>query len=733
MPETFLRDCVVVESGDRIAVGACGSLLAGLGATVVLAEDPARRQFTGTKWNYRPLFAAGKWSIQVADGSDADRELFARLVARADVVLDSSDLRPRHHVLPSAAIDTALVCDISAFGTSGPLAHRPYSDALIQAASGVLDSTGSPDHEPTLSQSPLVEFTAAIYAAAAVLAGMRARRLQGISQTMEVALYDVAISMLASFLPTHFVGGQPGRIGNHHPSMSPWNLYRTRDGWVLICAGSNDEWHRICEIFRHPELARDARFESPTMRVRNRSDIDKIVERWTEALTVADCVERFHRAAVSCGPVYSIAELFKDPGLEQRKMFPEIFDSGAGERIRVPGSLFRGSICHDRPPSHIPKPGDDREFVASLPPRAPAGPGGSITTAPQAPLSGVRVLEMGNYTTAPLAGRQLGALGAYVVKIEPPRGDLGRPLPPVRDGQGYFFTLGNSDKRTLAVDLRTAEGKALFRRLLGETDILVENMKVGALARLGFSEVEIARTNPKLVHCSITGFGSDSPYADRVAMDTSIQGMSGIMDLTRSDDGVPYKTGISIADIAGGQLALVAALAALAYRERTGRGQRIEISMQAGGAWLTQTAWNPVHANAPRLRLIRCTDGYVAVESGTTPAEESQINSELSSANSGTRLETVAKLAGHGIACAPVLSISEAAEHAQTKARNLILSGKSAANVQWPLLACPMRFARTPVTVRRAIGPAGADAGEVMVDWNLAGDTGYPAGEKRSA
>jgi crotonobetainyl-CoA:carnitine CoA-transferase CaiB-like acyl-CoA transferase len=292
-------------------------------------------------------------------------------------------------------------------------------------------------------------------------------------------------------------------------------------------------------------------------------------------------------------------------------------------------------------------------------------------------------------------------------------------LPPVRDGQGYFFTFGNSDKRTLVADLRTAAGKELFGNLLREADILVENLKVGSLARLGFSHEDIARINPKLVHCSITGFGADSLYSDRPAMDTTVQGMSGIMDLTRSDTGIPYKTGISIADIAGGQLGLVATLAGLASRERTGRGQHIDISMQAASVWLTQTAWNSEGPVAHQATLLRCADGYVAVDSRTTLKDKKQNDSLLDEASRKSRFEAVSLLSQNKVACASVLSVSEAARHPQTEARRLIVSGTSTANLEWPLLACPMRFSRTPATVRRAIGPAGADAAEVMEDWGL--------------
>ena len=198
------------------------------------------------------------------------------------------------------------------------------------------------------------------------------------------------------------------------------------------------------------------------------------------------------------------------------------------------------------------------------------------------------------------------------------------------------------------------------------------------------------------------------------------------MDLIRAADGVPYKTGISIADLAGGQFALVAALAALAYRDRTGRGQVIDLSMHAVSAWLTHSAWNPSLSRAQSICLIHCADGYVVAESDRSEAARAIAGARVNKADpivldaaKKTREDIVALLAQRTIACAPVLRVSEAAQHPQTAARGSIITGLTASGMRWPLLACPLRYSKTLATVRRAIGPAGADAAEVIADWEL--------------
>jgi crotonobetainyl-CoA:carnitine CoA-transferase CaiB-like acyl-CoA transferase len=650
-------------------------------------------------------------------------------------VLASGDLQPDYiSEAVRKAPNGTIVCDISAFGSSGPLANRGYSDFLIQALSGSMDTTGAPEGAPTPTRIPIMEMAAAVYATAGVLAALRVQRTQGVTQRVETALFDCAVTMLTTFLPGYFVGREPQRIGNHHPSMSPWNAFRASDGWVLMCSGSDDQWRRVCELIGCRQHATDQRYASPTSRVQVNAEVDAIVEEWTRQRTVSECIERFNTTGLACGPVYTVAELYEEPALRHRGMICAAIDPATGSEIRIPGSVFRGSWCRGHTATAVPDIGRDRSFVKNLF-RARATPRPAVDAGPpRRPLEGVRVIEIGNYTTAPLAARQLAALGADVVKLEPPVGDSSRALPPHRNGQGYFFTMSNSGKRSLMLDLRSEQGKAAFRTLLEKADVLVENLKPGSLARLGFGEREIAYLNPRLVYCPISGFGSNSPYADRAAMDTTIQAMSGIMDLTRAD-GVPYKTGISSADLAGGQFGVVAILAALEYRDRTGRGQAIDLSMQDGAAWLTHTTWNAGAPASAMTTLVHCGDGYVAVELPVEAVErilgtEIRTNSTLAivDAASTQREELVELFERSSIRCAPVLRVAEVVAHPQTQTRQLIVSGKSADGAEWPLVSCPIRLSATPPAVRRAIGALGADGDDVFAEWM--GTTSERAGYK---
>src|SRR2546430_1719861 len=196
------------------------------------------------------------------------------------------------------------------------------------------------------------------------------------------------------------------------------------------------------------------------------------------------------------------------------------------------------------------------------------------------PLTGVRVVEVGNYMAGPFCGMQLADLGAEVIKIEHPRGgDLARFLEPFVDGESGNFARLNRDKRSVAIDLKREKGQQIFRQLAKTADIIVENLRPGTMADLGLSPASLMEADPHLVYVAVTGFGLDGPYADRPALDIIVQGLSGLMSVTGEEGGAPVKVGVSIADLAAALYATVATLAALRARDRDGAGQLVDVSM----------------------------------------------------------------------------------------------------------------------------------------------------------
>ena len=202
-----------------------------------------------------------------------------------------------------------------------------------------------------------------------------------------------------------------------------------------------------------------------------------------------------------------------------------------------------------------------------------------------APLEGLKVVELARVLAGPFAGQVLADLGAQVIKVESPEGDDTRHWGPpfIDNGDGTqdaaYFHAANRGKSSVTADFRTPEGKALVLDLVRSADVVIENFKVGGLAKYGLDYESLSQVNPRLVYCSITGFGQDGPYAKLPGYDFIIQGMSGMMDLTGFPDGPPIKIGMAYADILTGLYAVIGIQAALRMRERTGRGQQVDCAL----------------------------------------------------------------------------------------------------------------------------------------------------------
>ena len=426
-----LDGITVLELGARFGASVAGSLMAQLGATVVFVEAAHSGDFAQPKWQARNQFAAGKQSLRVDVSSREDQALLASLAAGSDVILTSSDVdalafggEPLAQ-MPAAAV----VCDLTAFGASGPMKGLPATDAQIQALTGIMDATGVAGAPPRLLPLPLVEQLAGVYAAAGVLAALRARRaLPHCPPPVEIALYDVAFSAMTSFLAPALSGVEPAetsRVGNRHTMAAPWNVYRAQDGWVLLCAGNDEQWERICGLIGERERGLSPGFARNADRVLRVDEVDAMVQAWTGLHSIAQCVEQLSAQGIPCGPVAAMDGYPREDNLEHRHMVLAA-QSAHGRPFAVPGSPFRMSRSPGKPLQRVPAPDEDRETLVQNmhQQRARAGANGvandnPASAAPLAnrPLAGLRVVEIGHYTTAPVAARLLAALGAEVIKV----------------------------------------------------------------------------------------------------------------------------------------------------------------------------------------------------------------------------------------------------------------------------------------------------------------------------
>jgi crotonobetainyl-CoA:carnitine CoA-transferase CaiB-like acyl-CoA transferase len=252
------------------------------------------------------------------------------------------------------------------------------------------------------------------------------------------------------------------------------------------------------------------------------------------------------------------------------------------------------------------------------------------------PLAGLRVLELARILAGPWIGQLLADLGADVVKVEAPEGDdtrkWGPPFVEGVDGENLsaaYFHSANRGKRSITADFRTEEGQALVRRLAGHADVVVENFKVGGLVKYGLDAVSLRRDFPRLVYCSVTGFGQTGPYAPRAGYDFLVQGMGGPMSVTGEPAGAPMKAGYAVADIFTGLYASTGILAALRRRDQTGEGATLDmalldtqIAVLGNQAMNYLVSGNPpprlgnAHPNIVPYDVFPVADGHIIIATG---------------------------------------------------------------------------------------------------------------------
>jgi CoA:oxalate CoA-transferase len=378
------------------------------------------------------------------------------------------------------------------------------------------------------------------------------------------------------------------------------------------------------------------------------------------------------------------------------------------------------------------------------------------------PLAGARVLDLGRHQAGPTCAMWLGDLGADVLKIEDPaRGEDGRASgPPFFDGESAFFLSANRNKRSVALDVKRPEGQEIFRRLGDTADVVVENFRPGVMDALGIGYATLAARNPRIIYCSISGYGAAGPYADRPGLDQIIQGFSGLMSLNGFEGGEPIRVGIPIADLLTGLFGAYGVLAALQARERTGRGQVVSTSLlesmvgmltfqgvrYLNGGGVPPPAGNHHPINAP-YGVFKTLDGYVTL--GATGEKRWRKFCELLGAEewltdprfatNGARYQNRAELAdligerlqshtsdeweetlnANGIPCGPIYRLDEALDHPQVRDRQMVVELPHPTLGTVRLLGLPVKLSATPAAVTLVPPLLGEHTDEALLDLGL--------------
>ena len=611
----------VVELGGGVASAYCGRLLAGAGADVVTGEPdsggplrsahpllPDRRS---ALFEYLGMY---KRSAVLADG-DLDR-----LVANAGIVIDEVDVEAgkppvlveermkRFRTLNPRLV--AVVC--SPFGLTGPYADRRSSDLVDWAMSGYAAITGDPDREPLQAGGPWCAYVNGLTASVGAMAALRTAEQTGRGQLVDVAAMDAmtALHQWSIVLATH-QGVRKRRSGNRHAeSFHPLGILPCKDGAVCIAVSSPAQWEGFCLALEMPELLDDERFATGGDRFDNSAELDAIILPWLLARPRREIVERLQECNVPTSPVLDVLSVQDDEQLADRGFWQSL--PHLGEGVVAPSLPVRGPVTYSGRP-RAPELGEDTESVGAglgpgepVPSRAPW----TAATPPALPLEGVRMVELSIAWAGPLAGRFFADLGADVIRVEHPgaRGNGLRPdgspmrapegwrwgeLPPPAYRAGIFpdadpgerpwnrngpFNKMQRNKRSLALDLQAEAGRGVFRRLVTEADILLDNYRPRALDRLGFDFETVAAINPRIVRMSMSGYGSTGPYRERGSWGPILEAHSGLAATTGYEGGGPVKQGAAFPDGIGGLTGTFAVLDALRERDRTGEPVYVNLS-----------------------------------------------------------------------------------------------------------------------------------------------------------
>lgn len=696
MGETSLDGVAVLERAGRLAGAVAGTLLAELGATVLRVEHP-RLEWPAEPetWREHPVALAGKTLLRLDDDPAAADGQWAALLDRADAVIYSPPLPAADDRAPGL-----IRCDVSSFGIDGADSlPDDCSEVILQALGGMMSTTGADGGPPELTGAPLVEFFTGANCATAIAAALRSRDNGGPGQRIDIAAYDSSVALVGAYAGHIQAGKGHGlRAGSRHPLCSPWNAYKTVDGWVLICSSTEPQWRRILDVIGQPGLKDDPRFATMPDRKRHQPTVDGLVAAWTETITTQQAVDALEGAGVPVGPIVTI------PGLIAQADSPpaRTVRMPDGEAVITPNSILVMDGSPPTNPASVAAPTPDIESALdTLAPRAPH----TAENAGTLPLAGVRVVEIALFTAGPLGGRYLTDLGAEVIKVEQPGGETGRIWQPNFGGVSGYFSTYNAGKRSVILDLQAEADKAALEDLIASSDVLLQNLKAGALERLGFGPAATRERHPGLIYCSVSGYGSTGSKAP--ALDTVIQAKSGLMALI-GKDGDPIKAGLSVADLLAAHLSPLAILAALRHRDRTGMGQHIDLSMRDALAWTTQLTWPDGEWSLPPYKQIACSDGWIVAEAAPDRVDACLNGVDMASASCE---DALARLEDGGVPAAKVLELDEIFTHPMSARRNLFGLADTEGGVPAPVLASPYALTGTPLSNARPVPAAGADNG----------------------
>jgi crotonobetainyl-CoA:carnitine CoA-transferase CaiB-like acyl-CoA transferase len=757
----------------------CGRLLADAGADVVKVEPPE-----GDQLRRRPPFAgdradpdgslsfayyqANKRGVMLDYRRPEAAAVLADLGANCDVVVLTPTVAepvagfdPVTGELAWAGPD-AVVCSITPFGLTGPYRTWRATHLTSHAMSGLMYVQGRPEGPPTVVPGQQLYDFVGTHAAIAVLTALRARPEAG-GQLIDMSAHEVMTS--SCFDIYSYTNG--ARIGHRRPPAAQYSgggTWQCRDGVVEFVASTDKHWFALMELLGHPAELSDPSWGHPGKRHPHEEKIMEVMRPLVAAMSREDFVVRGQQLGLPCTVVNTVGDFVDDTQPRSRGFFVRTELAGLGE-FDLPGEPFR---CTERVLAQYRRPAprlgesDAAEIARQWrepPPPAPV-PG---------PLSGIRAISFGTAIAGALSGTALAELGADVVKIESPaRADNLRRLwapedPVVHEPSGAdtspMFANFNRTTRSVALDMKDPESVALFLRLAAAADVIVENYAPGVMQRWGLGYEQIAAVNPRIVMLSLTGFGHSGPRSHYLAYGATVCTFVGLTDAWRYPSGVHF-------DYLSEAHGVFGVLAALAARDRTGRGTHVDLAEvetaaavmgpmmldyvvngrasvvpgnQVPGALLSEVvrchgddSWLAVEIEdaadwATLAGLLGRADLAEAVQAPDEQAPDEQPPDEQARAALGAALaawasertaqQAMRTLQKAGLAAGAVQDAEDVVRDPQHRERHYLLEMDHPDLGVAEYAAPPHRLAKTPPVVRRPTPRLGDHTVEVLAEW----------------
>ncbi len=769
-PAPVLHGLRVLELTHSIAGQYLGQLLADQGADVLKAEPPQ-----GAHYRDCPQFQVwnrGKRSA-TADLSSPDGQTFVRTLAcRADVLISdfpAAEARSLGLDYTSLAANSPglVYAWLPPYGEHGPFADSLPDDALASALGGMYAAQPSFSGEPVMITIPIASYTAALLAASAVCSALYAKERDGAGQQVTISWLAGVLSQGSATIIRRLDVETPVRPRHPQGALPVYKLYKASDEWFFVACGNNVFFNKLCIALGRAELAADERFAPAPWGLINPDHMRELTEiiapiiaerrrdYWLQFLQAND---------VPCAPVLDRLDYINHPQVVHNGLRLSLDDPKLGQVIMAgpPISFSHSASVDIRPAPGLgehtaaaltawpqretrnTKPGTDDPLPRHFPASRLAAPRGEAGS-----LAGIRVVDLSYYIAGAHCPMLLADYGADVIKVESLEGDPFRAF-------GLGFLGWNRNKRGIAVDLRTDEGRDIVYHLVRDADVFLENFRAGVSHRLRVDYDTIREINSRIVYCSVAGWGESGPNAHLPVFDPVFQASSGAIK-AQGGDGDPVFLAPAITDYGASHLAAFAITAALYARQRDGEGQRALITltgatmaMQSGEFIFPAAGGDFGHAlkggedyvgPSAAYRSYRCSDGYIFIactaEShwrglaksigrpelaypGAWPAvaetdPKGGIGAAVGAMFAEDTVESwLKRLTSHGVPCAPVLPLRDVLDSPQVRANGWTVEHE---HPKWGIVrqtANLASFSRTPGSSQRTAPLLGQHTNEIL-------------------